>query len=155
MRDANLKAGPVDFGDERTLSADSHTAIPVVSLRGIGKTYGDFTAVENLSLDVRRGELLCLLGPSGCGKTTTLRMVAGFVEPTAGEVVAEPLDHADAKIELRPLREGAAQRALIRRALIADRADHRHQLAPQFREPRADRKKSWLPCRSRRRALLN
>ena len=86
MRDANLKAGPADFGDKRTLSADSHTAIPVVSLRGISKTYGDFTAVENLSLDVRRGELLCLLGPSGCGKTTTLRMVAGFVEPTAGSV---------------------------------------------------------------------
>lgn len=86
MRDTDLKAGQADFGDKRALLAGSHTATPVVSLRGISKTYGDFTAVENLSLDVKRGELLCLLGPSGCGKTTTLRMVAGFIEPTAGSV---------------------------------------------------------------------
>ena len=43
-------------------------------------------AVDRLSLDVSKGELVCLLGPSGCGKTTTLRMVAGFVEPTAGAI---------------------------------------------------------------------
>ncbi len=65
---------------------DGGDTVPVVSLRGISKRYDDFTAVDNISLDVRRGELLCLLGPSGCGKTTTLRMVAGFVEPTAGAV---------------------------------------------------------------------
>jgi putative spermidine/putrescine transport system ATP-binding protein len=72
--------------DKRLPLADTDAATPVVSLRGISKAYGDFTAVDNLSLDVERGELLCLLGPSGCGKTTTLRMVAGFVEPTAGSV---------------------------------------------------------------------
>ncbi len=43
-------------------------------------------AVDDLSIDVPKGELVCLLGPSGCGKTTTLRMVAGFIEPTAGEI---------------------------------------------------------------------
>ena len=58
----------------------------IVSLRKLTKVYGEFTAVDDLSLEVKRGELLCLLGPSGCGKTTTLRMVAGFVEPTAGSV---------------------------------------------------------------------
>ena len=59
----------------------------VVSLRGAAKHYGNVVAVDALSLDVREGELLCLLGPSGCGKTTTLQMVAGFVEPSAGTVL--------------------------------------------------------------------
>ena len=50
----------------------------------LAKRYGDFYAVRDVSLDVADGEFLVLLGPSGCGKTTTLRMVAGFIEPTAG-----------------------------------------------------------------------
>jgi len=52
----------------------------------LAKRYGDFYAVRDVSLGVRDGEFLVLLGPSGCGKTTTLRMVAGFIEPTAGHV---------------------------------------------------------------------
>lgn len=55
-----------------------------VTLSKIRKTYGDFCAVEETSLDIREGELLALLGPSGCGKTTTLRMIAGFIVPTSG-----------------------------------------------------------------------
>jgi len=50
------------------------------------KRYGDFHAVRDVSLSVADGEFVVLLGPSGCGKTTTLRMVAGFIEPTAGNV---------------------------------------------------------------------
>ena len=50
------------------------------------KRYGDFHAVKDVSLSIADGEFLVLLGPSGCGKTTTLRMVAGFIEPTAGRV---------------------------------------------------------------------
>ena len=57
-----------------------------VTLTSIRKTYGDVAAVDDVSLDIRDGELLALLGPSGCGKTTTLRMIAGFVEPTAGAI---------------------------------------------------------------------
>jgi len=60
--------------------------MPGVSLRGLTKRYGDTAAVEGLSLDVRPGELVALLGPSGCGKTTTLRLVAGFLQPEAGEI---------------------------------------------------------------------
>ncbi|MGE7414911.1 ABC transporter ATP-binding protein [Methylobacterium tarhaniae] len=56
-------------------------------LDGITKRYGEATAVAGVDLDIRQGELVALLGPSGCGKTTTLRMVAGFIEPTAGRVV--------------------------------------------------------------------
>ncbi|MBY0318723.1 MAG: ABC transporter ATP-binding protein [Reyranella sp.] len=53
---------------------------------GLAKRYGDFHAVRDVSLSIKDGEFLVLLGPSGCGKTTTLRMVAGFIEPTAGHV---------------------------------------------------------------------
>jgi putative spermidine/putrescine transport system ATP-binding protein len=52
----------------------------------VTKRYGDLNAADNVTLDVRDGEFLVLLGPSGCGKTTTLRIVAGFIEPTAGSV---------------------------------------------------------------------
>jgi ABC-type Fe3+/spermidine/putrescine transport system ATPase subunit len=57
-----------------------------VELRGITKKYGDVIAVDNISLKVDEGEFLSFLGPSGCGKTTTLRMIAGFEEPTEGSV---------------------------------------------------------------------
>lgn len=55
-----------------------------VELRGVTKKFGDFTAVDNIDLQVASGEFFSLLGPSGCGKTTTLRMIAGFEYPTAG-----------------------------------------------------------------------
>ncbi|WP_367641533.1 ABC transporter ATP-binding protein [Microbacterium sp. SYP-A9085] len=58
-----------------------------VRLDRLTKRYGDQTAVDDLSLDIRPGEFLSLLGPSGCGKTTTLRMIAGFEEPDAGDIL--------------------------------------------------------------------
>ena len=57
-----------------------------VTLTGVSKAYGPVTALQPLDLEIREGEFLSLLGPSGCGKTTTLRIVAGFVEPTTGHV---------------------------------------------------------------------
>ncbi len=57
-----------------------------LELRGIGKQYGQTDAVIDFDLTVADGEFVTLLGPSGCGKTTTLRMVAGFIQPTAGEI---------------------------------------------------------------------
>jgi iron(III) transport system ATP-binding protein len=58
-----------------------------VELKGLSKHYGDAVAVDGVSLRVEHGQLVCLLGPSGCGKTTTLRLIAGFIEPSAGEIV--------------------------------------------------------------------
>ena len=68
---------------------------PVLSLRGISKHYPTHRAVNDVSFDVERGCLFALLGPSGCGKTTTLRMIAGFDEPTAGELLlgGKPINH--------------------------------------------------------------
>ncbi len=55
-------------------------------LTSLRKAYGATVAVDDVSLTVAEGELVALLGPSGCGKTTTLRMIAGFIEPTAGRI---------------------------------------------------------------------
>ena len=58
-----------------------------LSIRNLTKRFGSMVAVEALSLDVARGEILALLGPSGSGKTTTLRLLAGFEVPDAGSIV--------------------------------------------------------------------
>ena len=57
-----------------------------VSLLKLSKSFGSFLAVDAVDLSVADGELVCMLGPSGCGKSTTLRLIAGFIEPSAGEV---------------------------------------------------------------------
>ena len=65
-------------------------ADPIVRFVGIGKTYDGITRiVDDLDLDIERGEFLTLLGPSGSGKTTTLMMLAGFETPTEGEILLE------------------------------------------------------------------
>jgi len=58
-----------------------------VLLSGVVKRFGDFTALHELDLEIREGEFLTLLGPSGCGKTTTLRLIAGFIQPTRGTIL--------------------------------------------------------------------
>ena len=57
-----------------------------VELRNLSKHFGDGAAVDDISLRIDHGALVCLLGPSGCGKTTTLRLIAGFIEPSAGKI---------------------------------------------------------------------
>ncbi|CCH77949.1 Spermidine/putrescine import ATP-binding protein potA [Nostocoides japonicum T1-X7] len=63
------------------------TAAPAVSLRGLTKSFGRDTVVDHLDLDIGKGEFFSLLGPSGCGKTTTLRMIAGFSDPSEGSIM--------------------------------------------------------------------
>jgi spermidine/putrescine transport system ATP-binding protein len=73
----------------RAEPAPSSTAAPSVSLRGVTKRFGDFAAVRDMDLDIPRGHFFTMLGPSGCGKTTTLRMIAGFEEPSEGTVLLD------------------------------------------------------------------
>src|SRR5215216_5639178 len=75
---------------------------PTVHLERVSKHFGDLVAVRDLDLDIGRGEFFTLLGPSGCGKTTTLRMVAGFEQPTAGRVLIDGTDVAGLPSYKRP-----------------------------------------------------
>lgn len=61
----------------------------MVQLDCVIKQFEDYTAVDNITIDIKRGEFLTLLGPSGCGKTTTLRMIAGFEQPTSGVILLD------------------------------------------------------------------
>ena len=61
----------------------------IVEIKGVNKSYGSNHVVKDLNINVEEGEFLTLLGSSGCGKTTTLRMIAGFEEPTTGSIKVE------------------------------------------------------------------
>ena len=58
-----------------------------VEIRALRKSYGATVVVDGVDLEIEHGQLVCLLGPSGCGKTTTLRLLAGFLEPDGGEIL--------------------------------------------------------------------
>src|SRR5205085_9884828 len=70
-----------------------------IAVRDLRRAYGDFTAVDDLSFEVRAGEIVGLIGPNGAGKTTTLRSLAGILRPTSGtvlidghDIVADPIE---------------------------------------------------------------
>ncbi|MFQ5593885.1 MAG: ABC transporter ATP-binding protein [Anaerolineae bacterium] len=73
-----------------------------ISLQDLSKHFGSVKAVDDLNLEVEAGTLICLLGPSGCGKTTTLRMIGGFEEPTAGRIFIGADDVTDVPPYARP-----------------------------------------------------
>src|SRR5262245_41462232 len=75
---------------------------PSVELESVTKRFGDLVAVDDLSLDFATGEFFTLLGPSGCGKTTTLRMIAGFEQPTEGTIRIDGADVAQLPPHRRP-----------------------------------------------------
>jgi len=70
------------------------TEKPLIRFQGVTKNFGNFTAIDNLSLDIYENEFFALLGPSGCGKTTMMRMLAGFEEPTNGVIELAGVDIA-------------------------------------------------------------
>ncbi|MGY6536464.1 MAG: ABC transporter ATP-binding protein [Pararhodobacter sp.] len=77
-------------------------ATPFISIRNVTKRFGDFTAVNDISLNIYRGELFCLLGGSGCGKSTLLRMLAGFEKPTEGQILIDGQDMGSVPPDKRP-----------------------------------------------------
>ncbi|NML76581.1 ABC transporter ATP-binding protein [Rhizobium sp. S-51] len=81
----------------------STTHETILKIDGLRKTFGPVTAVDGVSLDIRKNEFFALLGPSGCGKTTLLRMLAGFEAPSGGRILLEGTDIAPLPPEKRPL----------------------------------------------------
>ncbi|MCL2066867.1 MAG: ABC transporter ATP-binding protein [Treponema sp.] len=73
-----------------------------VVIEGVGKTFGDFRALNNVSLEIKKGEFFSLLGPSGCGKTTLLRIIAGFEQPDCGTVTFDGHDVLSVPPNRRP-----------------------------------------------------
>jgi putrescine transport system ATP-binding protein len=78
-------------------------ATPQIVIRGVSKSYGGFTAVDNISLSIYKGEMFALVGASGCGKTTLLRMLAGFANQTAGQITIDGVEMAGVPPHERPV----------------------------------------------------
>src|SRR5688572_20623100 len=78
-------------------------AIPYVRIENVVKRFGDFSAVNDISLNIYRGELFALLGGSGSGKTTLLRMLAGFETPSEGRILIDGVDMAGVPPYDRPV----------------------------------------------------
>jgi spermidine/putrescine transport system ATP-binding protein len=93
---------------------------PSVSLESVTKRFGDFVAVDDLDLEIGSGEFFTLLGPSGCGKTTTLRMIAGFEEPTEGEVRIDGENQTGRPAHKRPTNTVFQSYALFPHLSVAD-----------------------------------
>ncbi|HSO47567.1 MAG TPA: ATP-binding cassette domain-containing protein, partial [Rhizobiaceae bacterium] len=79
------------------------TQKPLVEFVDVRKQFGDFTAVDGVSLKIYFREFFALLGPSGCGKTTLLRMLAGFETPTSGQILVDGQDISTVPANQRPI----------------------------------------------------
>jgi spermidine/putrescine transport system ATP-binding protein len=114
-----------------------------IALVGLAKSFGDFVALTPTDLHIRPGEFFSLLGPSGCGKTTTLRLVAGFEQPTAGRILLDGTDVANVPPHRRPVNTVFQSYALFPhldvRKNIAYGLRWRKDLSPRQRDERVDR----------------
>ncbi len=90
----------VKLADKPWLDAN---AKPQIIIQNVNKTFGAFTAVESVCLQIYKGEIFALVGASGCGKTTLLRMLAGFTHPSSGRIVIEDVDMTDVPPYERPV----------------------------------------------------
>ncbi|MGO2749758.1 MAG: ABC transporter ATP-binding protein [Pseudoclavibacter sp.] len=141
-----------------------------VTLTGVSKTFGDFTAVESLDLQVRSGEFFSMLGPSGSGKTTVLRMIAGFEQPTEGTIELGGTDVTNVPPFSREVNtvfqdyalfphmtvaQNVAYGLRVRRASKSERAERVQQALEQVQLAHlADRKPSQLSGGQRQRIAL-
>jgi len=92
----------------------------VIQLDHVRKSFGDFVAVEHADFGIRQGEFFAMLGPSGCGKTTTLKMIAGFEQPTSGKVLLNGADVSRVPPYKRNVNTVFQQYALFPHMSVAD-----------------------------------
>ena len=114
-------------------------AKPQIVLEGLGKSYGAFAAVGSVSLSIYKGEMFALVGASGCGKTTLLRMLAGFVTPTAGRVLIDGVDMTEVPPYERPVNMMFQSYALFPHMTVEDNVGYglrRMNLAAATRKQR-------------------
>ena len=93
---------------------------PIISIRGVTKSFGQLAAVDNVSLDIMKGEFFVLLGPSGCGKTTLMRMIAGFELPTSGSILIDGQDMIGVPPNKRPVNMVFQSYAVFPHMTVAD-----------------------------------
>lgn len=111
----------------------------VIVLEDVGKTFGDFVAVERADFSIKRGEFFAMLGPSGCGKTTTLKMIAGFEQPTRGRVMLEGVDVSRTPPYKRNVNTVFQQYALFPHMTVSENiafGPRSHRVAKETYEPR-------------------
>ncbi|MDH4285150.1 MAG: ABC transporter ATP-binding protein [Gallionellaceae bacterium] len=106
-----------------------------LEIRNVTRRFGNFVAVDNVSLAIESGEFFTLLGPSGCGKTTILRMIAGFDLPDAGQILLDGKDLADTPAEKRPVHTVFQSYALFPHMTVAQNVAFPLKMA---RRPPAD-----------------
>jgi spermidine/putrescine transport system ATP-binding protein len=94
--------------------------MPLLELRHVTRRFGDFVAVDDVSIAIEAGEFFTLLGPSGCGKTTLLRMIRGFDLPDAGQILLDGQDLAGTPAERRPINTVFQSYALFPHMTVAE-----------------------------------
>ena len=119
-----------------------------ISIRGLRKEFeGGSIAVDGIDLDIASGEFFSLLGPSGCGKTTTLRMLAGFEQPTAGKILIDSVDVAQTPPHKRPVNTVFQSYALFPHMDVWKNVEYgmrwRKDISKADRKPKVDRRSSW------------
>ena len=119
-------------------SGDKIRQTPSIELRNIRKIFGEFVAVDDLSLTVESGEFVTLLGPSGCGKTTTLRMIGGFEYPTSGTLLIHGEEMGSRPPYQRPVNTVFQNYALFPHLTVGENIEYGLQMA---KVPRDERKR--------------
>jgi putrescine transport system ATP-binding protein len=115
-----------------------------ISIQGVSKAFGSFLAVDDVSIDIRKGELFALLGGSGCGKTTLLRMLAGFEQPTSGQIFIDGQDMAGVAPYDRPVNMMFQSYALFPHMTVEANVGYGLKHEAMSKARRADRVKEML-----------